>query len=79
MTIDRPARTARMQELRDDADMLYVQGHFAESEHQQVQADVIEDELRDLAYINACESDSPNSPDFENVLSAELLKLGIED
>ncbi len=76
MTLD---RTTRMQELRDDAGMLYVQGHFAESEHQHAQADIIEDELRDLAYINACESDSPNSPDFDSVLTAELLKLGIEE
>lgn len=42
-------------------------------------ADWIEDQLRELAYINACESDSPNSPDFDNVLNAELLKLGIEE
>ena len=72
-------RITRMHELREDACVMHVQGHFAESKHQHAQADIIEDELRDLAYINACELDSPNSPDFENVLNAELLKLGIEE
>lgn len=72
-------RIKQMQMFRDDAHMCYLQGHFEASDDSNEAADFIEDELRTLAYTNACESDSPNSPDFENVLHAELRKLGIED
>ena len=69
----------QMQTLRDDAEAAYQAGDHEIGLNYDDSADIIEDELRDLAYINACESDSPNSPDFENVLTAELLKLGIEE
>lgn len=36
------------------------------------------DELNDRIYIKCCEMDSPNSPDFENLLSTELAKYGVE-
>ena len=70
---------SQMQTLRDAAEAAYANGNHELGLHHDDSADIIEDELRDLAYINACESDSPNSPDFENVLNAELLKLGIEE
>jgi len=59
-----------------DADIKHIQKCMAEL---RAFADNYERDLRDLAYINACESDSPNSPDFDNVLNAELFKLGIEE
>lgn len=30
------------------------------------------------AYIAACELDSPNSPDFDSVFNAQLIKHGLE-
>jgi len=72
-------RIKQMRMFREDAHMCFLQGHFDASAASEEAADFIEDDLRTLAYINACESDSPNSPDFENVLNAELRKLGIED
>lgn len=71
--------TKQLQTLRDEAEAAYQRGDHEVGLNHDDSADIIEDELRDLAYINACESDSPNSPDFENVLNAELLKLGIEE
>lgn len=35
-------------------------------------------EAYEEAYIAACESDSPNSPDFDSVLNNECAKRGIE-
>lgn len=72
-------RIKQMRELRNDAEAAYARGDFDTSWRIAESAEFIEDELRDLAYINACESDSPNSPDFDNVLNAELFKLGIEE
>lgn len=77
MTIN--TRIKQMQTLRSDAEAAYKRGDFAAMRFDDSAADFIEDELRDLAYIAACESDSPNSPDFDNILNAELLKLGIEE
>lgn len=41
------------------------------------------EKAREDAYLEACESDSPNSPDFDNVVSHITRKLckerGIED
>ena len=70
---------SQMQTFRDAAEAAYQRGDHELGLSYDNSADIIEDELRDIAYINACESDSPNSPDFENVLNAELLKLGIEE
>lgn len=70
---------SQMQTLRDSAEVAYANDNHELGLSYDNSADIIEDELRDIAYINACESDSPNSPDFENVLNAELLKLGIEE
>lgn len=72
-------RIKQMHELRNDADAAYARGDNEVGLHHDDCANYIEDELRDIAYTNACESDSPNSPDFQNVLNAELLKLGIEE
>ena len=73
------ARVKQMQTLRDDAEAAYKRGDFAAMRFDDSAADFIEDELRDLAYTNACESDSPNSPDFTSTLIAELKKLGVEE
>ncbi len=72
-------RIKHLQALRDASEKYYAKGLSPLASLFDEVANCIEDELRDLAYINACESDSPNSPDFQNVLNAELLKLGIEE
>ena len=77
--MDINTRIKQMQELRNDAEAAYARGDNEIGLHHDDCANYIEDELRDIAYANACESDSPNSPDFTNVLNAELLKLGIEE
>lgn len=78
-TISLADRIKQMRMFREDAHKCFLQGHFDASLASDEAADFIEDDLRTLAYTNACESDSPNSPDFENILNAELRKLGIED